>query len=523
MASTIQQQLTRLDAFANVLTGAGGSGDKGSSWTPVQDVPLNQDQLKTIWKTSYYGRRIIDLPTSDALVNGWSVVDPDDNFIPEDFRWQQLAETFNLKDVLHRADTTASALGTGYIIPITYDGDNSAASLSRPLDMNRLHTVTQFLVLEPQECTPEKFWGGAAVQSAMTDLLRPSKYRLNATHGLSVSGRWSGVLSGTQLLHSSRVIKIVGLPIAVKDLLVRPYGEGDSILQAIWLAIARAEGVDAAAAVLSQEMKQDVIRIPDLKAIGTGDEGAVFKLRMKLVKAGLSMFNMVVLGQGEEFESRSSTVAGFSDLSDATRNALVAASGISEPILFGKATSGLATAPGAEQEAYNRLVNDRRARRIQPALRQILTLLAASRSGPFQADARFRRFKITFPPLLVESLKELESRRVMQGQRDATYAGMLSNAGLTDVAAAFAKHVITNRYGPDGWQDDIPPFSLPTEASEAPKPPKNGPGAPEGGPLHEKDSAEGQKPSLKKGAPKSPGAPGVDIQANNTGKGPLDS
>ena len=50
----------------------------------------------------------------------------------------------------------------------------------------------------------------------------------------------------------------------------------------------------------------------------------------------------------------------------------MAASGISEPILFGKATSGLATAPGAEQEAYNRLVDDRRTRRIQPALRQML-------------------------------------------------------------------------------------------------------------------------------------------------------
>ena len=45
-------------------------------------------------------------------------------------------------------------------------------------------------------------------------------------------------------------------------------------------------------------MKQDIIRILDLSAIATGDEGVAFKLRMKLIKAGLSMFNMVVLGAG---------------------------------------------------------------------------------------------------------------------------------------------------------------------------------------------------------------------------------
>ena len=38
MALSIQRQLTRLDSFANILTGAGGGGDKGSSWTPVEDL-----------------------------------------------------------------------------------------------------------------------------------------------------------------------------------------------------------------------------------------------------------------------------------------------------------------------------------------------------------------------------------------------------------------------------------------------------------------------------------------------------
>ena len=73
----------------------------------------------------------------------------------------------------------------------------------------------------------------------------------------------------------------------------------------------------------------------------------------------------------------------------------------------------------------------------------------------------------------------------MQGQRDATYAGMLTNAGLTDVAADFARHVITHRYGPEGWQDDIPPFKIPEASPPEPSTP-NTPGAPGGTPSRER-------------------------------------
>lgn len=508
--------LTRLDAFANLLTGAGDPDvDKGIAWVTRESPQLGQGALRRIWRNSYYARRIVNLPSADSLVRGWKLLDPNDKFAPEDFRWKTEAQRLELKARLYEADTTASALGTGYMIPITFDGDNTLESLEKPLDLSRLYTVSQILVLTPEECVPERVW---STQSAMSDILRPSGYRLHANHGLRLAGRWGKALAGEILVHPSRVIPIIGERLSVSERMHRTFGEGGSIIQNIFEALARAEGVDAAAATLAQEMKQDVVRIPDMAAIGTSDAKDAFMLRMRLMKVGMSMFRMVVLGAGEEFESRANAVTGFKDLSESGRNALVAASGIPEPILFGKAASGLATAPGTEQDAYIRLVEDRQEQRIEPALRRILHLVGAAKGDAFGGSRRHWRYEIRFNPLTRESLKDMEARRLIQTQRDSVYAGMLSNVGDTAGAAQFARFIIENRHGADGWQDELPPFRFEADLSPTPAPPAPSPGG------ESSDRRQGnQLASENANKPKSFGAPGVDLQASNSGERKFDA
>jgi phage-related protein (TIGR01555 family) len=514
-----ESPLVRLDAFANALTGAGNPLlDKGAAWAARSNVArLPQETLLSIWRNSYYAARIVDLPTSDALVQGWQIVDPADKFLPQNPKWEEMADKLDIHGVLHRADAMASALGTAYILPITYDGNNTADELSSPLDLTRLHVLSQFVVLEPRECVPERIW---ASQSALSDIMQPSAYRIQAHNGMRLAGRWGQALMGNVKIHPSRIIKIVAKPVTTTERLQMTYGEGDSILQCMWEAIARAEGSDLAASILAAEMKQDVVRVPDLKAIGVSDSAGAFRNRMMLIKAGLSMLNMVVLGEGEEYESRASNVQGFKDLSEAARNALVAATGIPEPILFGKATSGLASAPGTEQEAYIRLVEGRQQQRIAPALRRMLQVGAASRAGVFAGNQQFRYFQIKFNPLIRETKKDVAARRLIDAQRDAIYAGMLSSAN-PDLGSKFAIYVATNRHGADGWQDELPTFDYKEPpASAAPAPTPTGPVPPQlGGP---KPAPPGQMPSEGPSGGEGQGAPGVDLQSNNTGKGRFD-
>lgn len=490
--------IKRLDAFVNALTGMGDAElDKGAAWTPTTSPRLTFEQCKQIWTGTYYGRRVIDLVSADAVVRWHKVIDPAAPLAVEDQRWAQEAARLGMRGALKLADQYASAYGTGYIIPITHD----SGDLTRPLDPMALTTVQQLLVLTPKECQAQRYFTAQSPFGRVGDV---SEYRLSISGNRQLTGRWGDVLSGAKGIHASRVIPIIGNAVSESDKANLSYGEGESVLQALWMAIARVDAVDAAGAILVQELKQDVIKVPDLASVGTANTRDAFRLRMQLLKLSKGLLNMIVLADGEEFESRGSPISGFDEIAENARNAMVAATGIPEPILFGKATSGLATAPGTEQDAYIRLVQDRQEQRIHPAARRIYELIAAARSGPFAHP--YKVFSIEANPLTKESDADREKRRVTMAQRDTLHVGMVSKLDPT-LGHSLALHILKHRYGRDGWQDEIPEWVPPASSGPAAPAPAAPPGAP---------------PPPGSGAPEEKlveGMPGADLQINNTGKG----
>lgn len=520
----LRSAATRMDSFVNVLTGQGDATlDKGAAWDVQTVTTLTPRQLKNAYRGSYYARRVVDLVAEDATVRGFEIVDPTDPRATMDRRWKQEGEALGLAQVLTQALKWARAYGTGYIVPITYD----LQPLNQPISPDLLYQVQDLVVLDPWECQPQSFW---AEDTAVTKITEPSAYRINAglTHSGKFRGRWGKAFSGEIDIHPSRVIPIVGAPLSIFDRLSHPYGLGDSVLQAMWLALARADGIDAAAALLAQEMKQDVVRVPDLKAIGTSDAREAFEMRMRLLKLSKGLLNMILLGAGEEYESRANSVQGFKDLTTNARDALVAATGIPEPILFGKATSGLATAPGTEQEAYIRKIQGVQLQQLQPALRRVLTLIVAAKMGPFAGQRMYRDFEIRFNPLSEESKKEADARTLILAQRDSIHGGMIS-AVDDELGGAFARYIVSNRYGEQGWQETLPPFKPEewiVEKEPAPTPPPS-PGVPPapGADAQAPESPDGQQPDdqTPQGQGKDIGAQGVDLQPSNPGVGRLDS
>ena len=510
----IQAALDRLDAFSNTLTGQGNALlDKGASWdvNAVARVPLAK--LKAAYHGGYYTRRIVDLIADDAVVRGWQVLDPSDPDATEDARWAQVNRRLDIHEVISTALKFSRAYGTGYIVPITYD----LRGVDKPLDMSELFEVKDLLVFDPGEVTPREYFSGDSVGFNLTE---PASYRINASLiSRKFRGRWGTALSGTVDIHPSRVIPIVGHPLSTFDRLDHPFALGDSVLQSMWLALARADAIDGAAAILAQEMKQDVVKIPDLKAIGTSDARAAFELRMQLLKLSKGLLNMIVLGAGEEYESRATPVAGFRDLSQSARDALVAASGISEAILFGKASSGLVTAPGTEQEAYHRKVTTTQVQKVSPALRRIYDMVAAAKNGEFEGSREYRNIQVRFLPLVPESQKDSDARTLIGAQRDSIHAGMISSVDPV-LGQQFVRYIVSNRYGPHGWQSELPPFRPEDYPADIPEPVEE---AGETSPPKPK-TPDGQNPSLK--LPEAAGAggfQGVDIQPINTGKGQFDS
>lgn len=519
----MRETTERLDSFINLLTGQGDSlSDKGSAWDVQAVTRLSMTQLKRAYRGSYYAKRIVDLLAQDAVVRGWRVTDPGNPYAAEDIRWERENARLGISQALVKAIQFARAYGTGYIVPITYD----LQPLNKPLDTSLLYEVQDLIVLDPSECLPQTFW---VEDTPATRITEPAAFRLNAgaIHAGNFKGRWGRALSGSVDVHPTRVIPIIGENLSVFERLNHPFALGESVLQASWLAIARADGVDAAGAVLAQELKQDVVRIPDLKAVGTSDARAAFQLRMRLLKLSKSLLGMIVLGGGEEFESRATSVQGFRDLSQNARDALVATSGYPEAILFGKSTSGLTTAPGTEQEAYYRRVGTVQHQDIEPTLHRLYELIACAKLGAFGGNKKYRTVMIKFNPLSQESLKDGEARKLIQAQRDSIHAGMIA-ANDPSLGQAFSRYLAASRYGENGWQDTLPPFNpsdwMDPEPELEPEPEPEAATPPENDEQPKPSAPDGQTPSTKLPPGKAPsiGAQGVDIQPINTGRGQFD-
>jgi hypothetical protein len=219
---------------------------------------------------------------------------------------------------------------------------------------------------------------------------------------------------------------------------------------------------------------------------------------MQLIKMSKSLLRMIVLADGEEYESRGASITGFDDLAENGRNAVIAATGYPESLLFGKSTSGLATAPGIEQEGYSRQVGDRQEQRIEPAAHEMLNFIAAAKSGPIHEA--YYDFEIEFNPLIPESQKDKAARQVTTAQRDAQLVGALGKLD-SRAAKSLIRHIVSNRYTEHGYQDELPGWEIPPDDGTVPS---AGGGDNGGGNPFEDKPIEG--------------LPGVDLQFNNTGK-----
>jgi phage-related protein (TIGR01555 family) len=503
--------IARMDAFVNALTGAGGADDKGSRWnvSEVYDtIPFGH--LQSAYRAGTYVPTLVDLPADDATSGGINVTNIGDRKNLEDPRWMIEDTRLGVLSALNKAVKFSRAYGTGYIIPITVDD----RPLDKALNMESIVEISQILILTPHECVKQDVF---ANEYGASPVYEPATYTL-ALPSLSMTlpSKWSKALQGAGQIHASRVIPITGNDLSITET-HEHWALGHSVLQAAWSALGRMEGVDSAASFLAQEMKMDVVRISDLAAIATGDSAALFQQRLQLLKQGKSYLGLIALGEGEDYESRAAPVAGFKDLTQTCRDALVAASRIPEAIWLAKASSGLATAPGTEQLVYERLISNIRTHKVAPAALELYRMIAAAKNGPFKGD--IPNIRISFPPLIPESPKDVAARELIVGQRDATYVGMLSGVD-PDAARAMALHLVTNRYSDNGFAFAIPGFEYEADETPPPAAPPTPSNAVLGG---NAPKAPGGQPPGRPPAPPKIGGPGISVDPMNTGKGLLDA
>lgn len=515
-----KKRLPYMDSIYNTLTGVGAGKD--TSFDVALTGVLDYPRLREIYRHVSYARRACDLPVEDATSKGYIIPLEDGANDAKSVAWQNEQRRLKLDLNVVQQAKWARAFGASYLLLITDDGDDP----KKPLNLNKLKQISQVVCLTADECKSDSFGLLSGLGQTFMD---PVFYRLYlptlVRQGLEeIPTKWASALAGTSEVHHSRIIRMIGRELTREEILGH-WTEGDSIIQAMFRELAQAVGVDNAAAILAAEMKLDVVKVPGLDAVATSDQGEAFEERMSLLKRGKSLLNMIILGRDEEFESRQAPVSGFKDLGQQAKDALVAATGIPEPILFGKATSGMAGDTGIEGETYMGLLNSLWRFRITPVYERLYTVIRAQKQGPY-AGAFDVQFEVHPVPLREERPKDVWARRLMQAQIDSMYYA----GGMGPIP----KEYLQERFkAAGGWTFDLPPYDPNVWPTDLPEPPQGGGGSSPAneGPINPNTSspnaqgknAPGQMPPdpLKVAALSVPGAQGNDARPEpiNSGYG----
>jgi phage-related protein (TIGR01555 family) len=420
-------------SILNNMTSLGGPGDKGTAARPNPYVlPLSLFELRALYVYNGISRRIVDLIPQRACRRGWSVPDLE----AEDQR-------LRVHERIFEGMVWSRTYGASLVVPITEDDVPPAFRsrpdlwLQEPLDLERVGAVRALHTFDGIEAKVMR-WD-----------LDPS----SPTFRLPLLWR-IGTVGFQQTIHASRVIFFRGNR--------RPpsesrgsWGTGngfpdDSVLQVIWDQLRNLGDVLNAGAVMANELREAVLKLSGLSARMTGDDAANLQTQLQLMSQARGLLGYTLIGEGDDFQSRSNPPTGYDQLSAAAWEALAAVTGIPQVILCGTTPSGLSNSEESSHEGFRQLVSSYQEEK-RYEIERLYSIVYAAQDGPTGGTAP-DEWTLSFHSLDEPDEQSLAETRLVVAQTDQ----ILISAGIVR-----ASDVTASRYGASGYQfelDEVQPL-----------------------------------------------------------------
>lgn len=378
----------------NKLSGLGGDSDKGAQGT-WSFQPLDRQQVEAAYRSNWMCRKAVDIPAFDMMREGWAWQCEKEQIAAIEAEEKRLKVLSSVFTALKQA-----RLYGGAAIMISDGGEDH----SQPLDprrvgqggiaflkvMDRYHLTSGILDYDPMSPT----------------YMEPTYYDL------------AGAAGGSVRIHPSRVIRFIGADLPTDwEVLVDRWG--DSILDAIEIAIRDATSGQQGIAALVQEAKIDVYRIDGFM---DGMKSEAYKQavydRFSLVQRTKSMVNAVVLDKNDEYQQKT---INFSQLPDVQRLQLQIVSGAADipaTRFLSQSPTGLQSTGDGELKNYYDRIGAEQELTLRDPLEKLLNLVVRSALGEYPDECWFK-----FRPLW--QMSEKEQAEVFEARANAarTLAG----------------------------------------------------------------------------------------------------
>ena len=402
------------DGFVNLLTNYGTSRDSTEHYFYESEDPIMDDELTRFYEGNGLFSRIIDLPAEEAIKHGYEIKDLADGKV-KDF----ISECMDELDWDERFMTAlkwARLFGGSIGVMLIDDG----RGLDEELDWKNIKSIDDIRVydrslLVPDYASINKYESNDPSGARGSRLGLPKSYMVTSKYG-------------TFNVHESRCLIFQNgiLPERTTNQIYQMWGIPEYIR--IHRAIKDVEVAHGMAPKMLDRSVQAIYKMQNLALEMSTEQGEENILkRLQLIDMARGLLNSIVLdAEGEDYDFKSFSYTGVSDVINTTCNYLSAITNIPQTILFGRSPAGMNATGASDLENYYNYVERIQKRMVKRNLTYLLRIVAKAGRHTGEID-EMPPIKIEFNPLWSLSEQEqvaLDLQKAQVAQTNANTANV---------------------------------------------------------------------------------------------------
>lgn len=384
------------DGLMNVYTREGTpNADKQTGYQYFSESKLKEAELRTIYRTDGFGKKIVDRPVEDMTRNWIEVKGDTDGDVNRSLL------KLGAKKAIKRALTWAQVYGGGVIVMIIKDGGD----LEEPLNESNIEKIDSLQVYDRHRIT----WTTADLYEEPTHekYLTPEIYTITPIQGTSFK------------IHETRVLRFDGI-LTDDYTLSNNDSWSDSVYQAIRTHLINLNSAYQSTKSILDDFIQIIIQIENLQEMIAAGQEDLVKTRLNVIDQGRHIMNTILLDANENYTKEASTVSGLEKLIQEFQLAVSAVVDIPLTILMGRSPGGMNSTGESDLRMYYDSIKARQEEELLEPINRLVYLTMLSSQGPTKG-AELEKWKVEFLPLWEPTAKEITETRKTQAETDQIY------------------------------------------------------------------------------------------------------
>lgn len=394
----------RSDGWMNILSRIGTERDRriGGDQAFTADA-VSIEEAEQLWIGSDLAAKVIEVLPKDTLRPGWNLKGFEKEIAE---KLQSLFESARLRYWIARAMMFKRAYGGAALFPAINDG----GELSEELDLDRIQKIEHFILFQPNELHPVRFYS----DPFHPKYGEPELYRLQP---LSVGG--SVAQHYGELVHESRLIIFDGLRVTRRQTTGSEYGWGDSSLTRVRAVLRDFEMTWGSVASTMHRFSLGIFKMQGLAELIANDQDEVVLDRMIQADMGKSVVGSLVVDSEDDYTFISTSLAGMADMLDRFGNRFAMAADMPVTMAIGTSPAGLnATGESDSRQWYDRC--DAYFEEHLPQIERCIRLFLRAKDSPTKG-VEPEVWSVEKKSNVAPSEKETVETRDKQSQTDERY------------------------------------------------------------------------------------------------------